>query len=141
MTPSNQDGEARKLSSHELLEARREKVIRDARRVLLTLLLEHGSATIDDVRDVIELPKGIDPKCFGVVPGQLARAGIIRRVCYMPSTRAVAHARPVSVWRLADAHKAQAWLKSPHSLPPVGIDSQKLLAKPNETGGDANATR
>lgn len=145
MTCSNQAGEARKKAAHVLLEARREQYIRDARRVLLTRLLEHGTATIDDVREAVELPNGIDPKCFGAVPGQLARAGIIRRIGFATTTRAIAHARPVTVWGLADAGRAQTWLASHRSLPDLTTGAQLALpladAAANETGDVVSAAR
>ena len=48
--------------------------------------------------------------CLDAVPGALARAGIIERIGFTDSRRADAHARPVSVWRLADCKAARAWL-------------------------------
>lgn len=103
-------GEALKLSAQAFLEARRELIILRGRRALLTVLLRTGRATADDVRDTVELPEGIDPVCLGAVPGALARTGIIERIGFGPSSRADAHARPVSVWRLADRDAALAWL-------------------------------
>ncbi len=104
------DGEARKLDAHALLEARREVYVLRGRRVLLQRLLDAGEATADDVRDAVELPDRINPVCLGVVPGPLARAGIIERVGFVESRRPDAHARPVSVWRLADRAAALTWL-------------------------------
>lgn len=109
MTPTA-DGEARKLDAHALLEARREVYVLRGRRALLAALLASGDATADDVRDTVELPDEINPVCLGVVPGLLARAGIIERVGFAESRRPDAHARPVSVWRLADRAAALAWL-------------------------------
>ena len=62
-------GKSRKMAAHVLLEAHRGRTIRNARRVLLQHLLDYGTATIDDVRAVIELPDGVDPVCLGTVPG------------------------------------------------------------------------
>jgi hypothetical protein len=105
-------GEGRKQAAHASLEARRGQCIRHCRRAFLVHLLEHGGGTIDDVRDVISVPAGIDPKVFGAVPGALARAGIIERCGFTTSTRAVAHARPITVWELTDAAKARDWLEA-----------------------------
>jgi hypothetical protein len=69
-----------------------------------------GQATADDVRDALDLPEGIDPVCLGAVPIALARAGIVRRVGYVPTCRPDAHARPVSLWALADRAAAVRWL-------------------------------
>lgn len=109
MTPPA-DGKARKLDAHALLEARREVYVLRGRRALLAALLAGGDATADDVRDAVELPDEINPVCLGVVPGPLARAGIIERVGFAESRRPDAHARPVSVWRLADRAAALGWL-------------------------------
>ncbi|MBI5863435.1 MAG: hypothetical protein HZB38_02765 [Planctomycetes bacterium] len=104
------EGERRKLSAHALLAARRELYVLRGRRALLAALLDRGEATADDVRRAVALPAGIDPVCLGVVPGDLARAGIIERVGFATTARPEAHARPVSVWRLADRSAALAWL-------------------------------
>ncbi|MEE9293833.1 MAG: hypothetical protein V3W34_02560, partial [Phycisphaerae bacterium] len=71
------EGERRKLDAHQTLDARRALIILRGRRALLRRLIDVGRATADDVRDAVELPGGIDPVCFGVVPGLLASAGII----------------------------------------------------------------
>jgi hypothetical protein len=68
------------------------------RRALLQRLLDCGTATVDDVRAVVELPVAIDPKCFGAVPRSLARAKIIRAVGFAPTTRPAGHARPITLW-------------------------------------------
>jgi len=116
---NQRDGEHRKDVAFVLLEVRRECYVREARRALLDALLANGIATADDVRARVELPKGINPKTFGAVPSVLARAGIIRRDGFTRSTRPEAHARPVSVWRLADPAAAQRWLASHRPLPPM----------------------
>lgn len=113
MTPRYHDGaegERLKDAALGLLEAHREDHLRAARRALLVALLERGTATADDVRAAVELPPGVDPKCFGAVPGVLSRAGIIRQVGFCKTCRAVGHARPLAVWELVDAAKAERWL-------------------------------
>jgi len=116
---SRRDGERRKDAAFVLLEVRRECYVREARRALLEVLLANGVATADDVRARVELPKGINPKAFGAVPSVLARVGIIRRDGFTRSTRPQAHARPVSIWKLADAVAAKRWLASHPPLPPM----------------------
>lgn len=103
-------GAAWRDAAHALLTDRRAVYVRRGQRALLTALLATGTATADDVRDAVDLPPGIDPVCLGAVPGALARAGIIRRVGYVPTCRPDAHARPVSVWALADREAAERWL-------------------------------
>jgi hypothetical protein len=111
------EGERRKLAAHSLLEAIRELYIRRGRRSLLIRLLATGTATADDVRAAVELPPGLNPKLFGVVPGPLAEAHIIRSVGYLRSRRPAAHARDLRVWELADRSAALAWLANHPDLP------------------------
>lgn len=110
-------GARRRDAAHDLHHQHRDRILRRAQRVLLLTLLERGTATADDVRDAIDLPAGIDPVCLGAVPTPLARAGIICRAGYVGTTRPAAHARPVSVWMLADRAAALAWLHSHPDLP------------------------
>ncbi len=104
------EGERRKQDAFAVLTANREAVIRRAQRALLTVLLETGTATADDVRELVELPPGINAKCFGAAPGPLARAGIIRADGFAKTCRPVGHARPVTVWVLAHRSRAMRWL-------------------------------
>jgi hypothetical protein len=104
------EGRVRRDRAHDLLEEYRQWLITAARRALLVRLLAYPTATIDDVRDVVTIPPGVDPVCMGAAPGALSRAGIIERAGYAETGRAVAHARPVSVWRLADRAAAERWL-------------------------------
>ena len=115
--PCRCEGERRKADAFALLEAHREAVIRRAQRALLTVLLEHGTGTADDVRELVELPPGINAKCFGAAPGVLARLGIIQADGFAKTCRPVGHARPVTVWALADRDRALRWLAA-HPEPP-----------------------
>ena len=68
-TRTPDQGERLKLDAFAVLTANREAVIRRAQRALLTVLLETGSETADDVRQLVELPPGIvytDPKLLDV---------------------------------------------------------------------------
>lgn len=105
------EGERRKNEAHDLFAATRAGLLLSGRRALLYLLLNHDTATADDVRAAVEIPAGINPTCLGAVPGVLARAGIIRRVGYVASGRPEAHTRPVGVWTLADTLGAIQWLR------------------------------
>jgi hypothetical protein len=111
------EGEGQKQDAFAVLAANREVVIRRAQRALLTVLLETGSATADDVRELVELPPGVGPKCFGAAPGVLARAGLIRADGYAKTCRPVGHARPVTVWVLPDRDRALRWLRDHPNLP------------------------
>ena len=111
------ESERLKADALTLLETRREAVIRRGQRALLDTLLCSGVATADDVRDLVELPPGIGPKCFGAVPPPLARAGIIRANGFSKTCRPTAHARPLTVWILADRDAAVRWLRNHPDLP------------------------
>jgi hypothetical protein len=112
-------GEHLKRAALALLEACRERLIRSARRALLRHLLDRGNGTIDDVRRVVDCPPEVSPKAFGVVPGALALAGIIRADGFVKTERVQGHARPVTVWKLVNANKAAAWLAAHPELPAV----------------------
>lgn len=114
---SRREGERRRDVAWAMLETRREQVILRARRVLLTVLLSRGEGTMDDVRDAVTLPAGVDPVCLGCVPGPLARAGIIRAAGLARTSRPTAHARPLTVWRLVDRDAAERWLTEHPLLP------------------------
>ncbi|HQR07138.1 MAG TPA: hypothetical protein PLN21_09965 [Gemmatales bacterium] len=117
LPPDPAKGEALKQAAFRLLEAKRERLVRSARRALLIHLLMQGTATIDDVRAVVPVPPGMDPRAFGAAPSMLALAGIIRFVGYAKTVRPVGHRHPVSVWELADPTAAEAWLASHPELP------------------------
>ncbi len=122
------EGERRKTDAHTLLEARRQVFVNRGRRALLKSLLLIDTATADDVRLAVDLPPDIDPKCFGAVPGPLARARIIRRVGYERTGRATGHARILTVWELADRTAAIHWLIAHPDVPDPADD-----AGPGET--------
>jgi hypothetical protein len=111
------EGERRMLSAFALLAARREALIRRARRALLAVVIDRTEGTVDDVRAAVPLPAGINPKVFGAVPCELAEAGIIAANGYAKSARPEAHARPVQVWRLIDRAAASHWLATHPELP------------------------
>ncbi len=143
------DGERRKTRALSLLAKRREVYVNRGRRALLTRLLETGSATIDAVRDEVELPAVVNPVCFGVVPGVLAKANIIRGDGYTESLRPRAHARPVKIWCLTDRLAALDWLRDhPDEADPEPAQSDLTLfdltidqeKPPAATGGQYGRT-
>lgn len=134
--PYNLEGERRKLSAHAVMEARRESVLIHGRRALLRALLMTGTATADDVRLAVTLAEGIDPVCLGAVPGLLARAGVIRRAGFTNTRRAAGHARPVTVWELADRAAAERWLiDHPERTLPATAEAAGLFTAQNEKPG------
>ena len=121
------DSVARRDAVHALLADRRAVYVRRGQRALLAALLVMDTATADEVRDAVDLPPGIDPVCLGAVPSVLTRAGIICRVGYAPTCRPLAHARPVSVWTLADRDAATRWLADHPDLLDPGDDGSPTI--------------
>ena len=101
------------------LRARRADLIRECTAAALRVALDRGEVCADDVRAVVPIPADISPKFVGVVFRDLADAGILHRAGFRNSTRPAAHARPLSLWRLADADAALARLAA---HPPTPAD-------------------
>lgn len=104
------EGEALRDKALSLLRVRRADLIRECTAAALRVVLERGEVCADDVRALVAIPDDISPKFVGVVFRDLAEASILRRSGFRPSTRPAAHARPLSVWNLADAAGAADWL-------------------------------
>lgn len=117
LPPDPIKGEALKQAALRLLEAKRERLVRSASRALLHHLSQHGTATIDDVRAVVPVPKGIDPRLFGAASSMLARAGITHFIGYSKTVRPVGHRHPIGIWEMADPAAAEAWLATHPELP------------------------
>lgn len=126
-------GELLKERAHATLTIFRCPPVGLAQRALLRVILEQGTATADDVRLLVPVPAGTDPKFFGAAPGPLARAGIIRADGYRKSTRKAAHARPNIVWKLIDRAAALQWLIL-HPAP-----SEEFPAAGTETAHDGRS--
>lgn len=110
LTPTPTAGEARRDAALNLLRARRANLVRECTAAALRVALDRGEVSADDVRAAVTIPPDISPKLVGVVFRDLADAGILRRSGFRNSTRPAAHARPLSVWSLADALAATARL-------------------------------
>lgn len=139
---SKVEGELQKDEAFANLEATREWVLLLARRVFATVLLQKGTATIDDVRAVVAIPDGMNPVCMGPVPVPFARQNWIERVGFARTTRTEGHARPVSTWECRSPSAIGQWLiDNPHRPPPDGaIKSQQSLWSLNETSPLGNPT-
>jgi hypothetical protein len=111
------EGEQRKRFALALLADTRRALIRRASRALLDLLLQTGTATADQLRELVPLPEGVNPKVFGAVFAGLAEKNLIRQFGFEPSRRPEAHRRPVGVWQLTDRAAALAWLAANPELP------------------------
>ena len=95
--------------------------------VIVPAYNEQG-AVGDDVREVVNLPPGSNPKLFGSVPGLLAKLGIIQQVGFAKTSRAAGHARPGAVWELVDRNAAMQWLADhPDTPEPAGVVHQRSL--------------
>jgi len=104
------EGEARRDAAFRLLRARRREIIRRCTAAAINVAFERAEVCADDVRALVPIPPDISPKLMGAVFADLADEGIVRFVEYRKSRRPIAHARPLSVWRLADANRAREWL-------------------------------
>lgn len=96
-----------------ILERNRARTILKARRAFLTQLLQSadGTATVESVRSLVDLPATVKPQLLGAVPlGLKGPAGIIEFARYELAERPEAHARPLVRWRLVNRSKALAWL-------------------------------
>ena len=93
-----------------LLAATRPATIRRLQRAAVSLAIETGTLTADDIRDSVPIAPNINPKVMGSAIRQLAVAGILRGGEYVQSRRPIARRRPVRVWHLNDAGRAAEWL-------------------------------
>lgn len=90
----------------------RADLIRECAAAALRVALARGEVSADDVRAAVPIPADVNPVFVGCVFRDLAADGILRRAGFRNSTRPAAHARPVSVWAIADAAEATARLAS-----------------------------
>lgn len=115
-------GRERKQLTMDAFEAARPRLLLAGRLAMLRVLLDRGTCTMDDVRELVPVPYGVSPAAFGGVPHALFNAGIITRDGYRPTGRAEAKDRPVAVWRLVDRAAAECWIAThakeyPHAQP------------------------
>lgn len=110
LPPNGAEGEALRDAALAVLRVHRSELVRALQITALRVALQRGTVTADDVRGLVEIPTGTSPKVVGAAFRDLALSGILRRTGYQNSTRAKAHARPLTVWALADAAGAAAWL-------------------------------
>lgn len=110
------EGEARRDAALNLLRVRRAALIRQCTAAALRVALDRGEVCADDVRALVPIPPDVSPKLVGPVFRDLADGGILRHVGFRKSNRPTAHARPLGVWRLADAAGAVAWLAAHQML-------------------------
>lgn len=112
------DGERRRDAAHLLLSIHRERLIRDAQRAYLRHLIDIGPATSDVIHQAITIPDGVRPTAIGAAVRMLAVAHLIVQTGQRQRTgRAVAHARDLPLWRIADIPAAEAWLIAHPAMP------------------------
>ena len=106
LQPNGPEGEALRDSALNVLRVHRAGLIRQCTAAAIRVAIASGEVCADDVCALVAIPPGISPKFVGCVFRDLADAGILRREGYRNSNRPVAHSRPLSVWRIADAYAA-----------------------------------
>jgi hypothetical protein len=111
------EGERRMLAAHARIVRRRPALIRRICRAYLRQILDTGPATIDPVRDLIILPPGADPRCFGAAVRLLAEEHLIVSIGRQKSNRPEAHGRKIDIWSVTDRAAALDWLTSHPELP------------------------
>jgi hypothetical protein len=111
------EGERRMLAAHARIVRRRPALIRHICRAYLRQILDSGPATIDPVRDVVMLPPGADPRCFGAAIRLLAEEQLIVSIGRQKSNRPEAHGRKIDIWQVTDRVAAFDWLACHPELP------------------------
>ena len=109
------EGEARRDSALLLLAATRAELVRQLQMAAIRIGFEQNELTADDVRAVVPIPDGINAKVVGAALNQLSKFGF-RSVGYRKSARPIAHARPLTIWRLVNQHDAMARLAELRSV-------------------------
>ena len=80
----------------ELLEEKRSNFLSHCRQVALSVYLNRGEVTIDDVRRRVELPKDIDGRVFGAV----FNTADWEKVGYTTTKIKTSHRRPIGIFKL-----------------------------------------
>ncbi len=124
MTPEEKksgrtEGERQRDKAFTLLEVHREHLQHEARRAAMRIAIENGRVTPDDIRELVEVPPGINPVALGPVCRYFATKGILQNAGFEKSCRPIANSRPVTVWGLADRSKAESWLAANPPRPPI----------------------
>lgn len=83
------------------LEQARVEFIRQARELATELGRDGRVLTVNDLRERLEIPAGVDPRVMGVV----FKTAEWRALGYGPSDRRISHGRPVMLFRRVPAAK------------------------------------
>lgn len=86
-------------------------------RAALAIVLRQGVVCADDVRAVVTIPDGIDPRIVGPAFGGLKRDGFLERIGTHPTGRPIAHGRDIRDWRLKGNRPAAEQLVAAQPMP------------------------
>ena len=88
------------------LKEQRRVISAEVQRTALTIVLRQGVVSADDVRRVVTIPGGIDPRIVGPAFLVLKNEGWLEEIGDHRTGRAVAHRRTVRDWRLKGDRQA-----------------------------------
>lgn len=80
----------------DFFEDTRQEILARARTKAREIARMRGEVSIDDIRELVQIPEHIDPRMFGAV----FRGEEWERIGFRESRRKENHARPISVFRL-----------------------------------------
>jgi len=86
---------ANKQLAFNLFEAHRREFLDHCRWVARRIFEQKGNVTIDDIRDQVQLPNGVDGRVFGAVFNK----DDWEKVGYTQTSRKTSHGRPIAVFR------------------------------------------
>lgn len=115
-------GEMMRDEALDLFRDHKPELVDQIKRAILEVALDRGEVTADDVRPLVAIPEGTDPRVVGTAFKDLRDAGILRREGERNSTRPEAHARELKRWVLADEPAALAMLAQLKRTPPTAPD-------------------
>jgi hypothetical protein len=105
----------------------RRSVSAEVQRTALNILLRHGVVSADDVRQVLAIPDGIDPRIVGPAFLALKNDGLIEEIGDHRTGRAVAHRRTIRDWRLKGDRRATEVMLAKLSPVCVAVRKERTL--------------
>jgi hypothetical protein len=124
----------------------RRAVSAQLQRTALSIVLRQGVVSADDVRKLVTIPEGIDPRIVGPAFLALKNEGWLEEIGDHRTGRAVAHRRTVRDWRLqGDRQAAEQFVaKLPPATEPApnerGLFDSLEEQTPEKNAGDSAAT-
>jgi len=89
-----------KQQAFDLFEQKRKEFLDFCRWIAIREYKKKGNITIDDVREQVKLPEGVNGKVFGAVFDKDWEI-----VTYVKTTRQTSHGRRVALWKLINEPK------------------------------------